>query len=238
MYGETKSEMQCPEFELLLTEAVDGLLPPDKLSAFQAHASACASCAVMLAEAESGLGWLDSLAEVEPPPNLVRNIMKATVGVETARAAAPARTWSQKLTDWAAPVFATFRQPRFAMSFGMAFFSISLLLSAAGVRVTDLLRIDLRPQAVVSKFYQTRSHVVQYYENIRFVYELETRVRELKRATTPQTTTPEPAPKNRKDNTSGEPEPERYRNYSRDEMQPILAVYRGPALTEAQWREL
>ncbi len=238
MYGETKSDMQCAEFELLLTEALDGRLAPDKMSNFHAHAAACADCGVMLAEAESGLRWLESLPELEPPPNLVRNIMLATVGVESARAVVPTRTWAQKLHDWAAPVFATCRQPRFAMSFGMAFFSISLLLNAAGVRLSDIRYIDLRPKAVVSKFYQTRSHVVQYYENIRFVYELETRVRQLKRATTPETTTPEPAPKDRKDNTSGEPEHEKYRNYSRDDLQPMLAILRGAPLAEAKWREL
>jgi Putative zinc-finger len=238
MYGETKSDMQCAEFELLLTEALDGLLSPEKLSAFQAHAAACANCGVMLAEAESGLHWLESLPEIEPPSNLVRNIMVATVGVETARSAVPARVFTERLYDWVAPVLATFRQPRFAMSFGMAFFSISLLLSAAGVRLSDVRYIDLRPQTLVSKYYQTRNHVVTYYENIRFVYELETRVRELRRATTPETTPPETAPKNRKDNTSGEPGQEKYRNYSREEMQPTLAVFHGAPLAEAKWREL
>jgi hypothetical protein len=63
---------------------------------------------------------------------------------------------------------------------------------------------------------------VKYYENIRFVYEIESRVRELKRATQPAE--PSPAEREpRKNNTSGQPEQRQERNYSRDEHQPVLA---------------
>ncbi len=241
MYGDTKHGMQCAEFEALMAEALDGLLAEDKLSAFRAHAAVCATCGVMLAEAESGLRWLKSLAEVEPPAHLVRNIMLATAGVESARAVAvPARTWKQVFGEFFEPVFATVRQPRFAMSFGMAFFSISLLLNAAGFRLTNLRYVDLRPSALVSRMYQTRDRLVKYYENIRFVYELETRVRELKRATTPEQNAPEQQQqqKDRKDNTSGEPDRQKYQNYSREEMQPTLAFYHGDGLFAAARREL
>ena len=65
---------------------------------------------------------------------------------------------------------------------------------------------------------------MKYYENIRFVYEIESRVQELKRATNPA----EPAPKEqnnkeRKNNTSGQPEQKQERNYSQGENAPVLA---------------
>jgi hypothetical protein len=69
----------------------------------------------------------------------------------------------------------------------------------------------------------TTGRVVKYYENIRFVYEFESRVRDFKRATTPA----EPAPtreQHRKDNnTSQQPEKRQERNYSRGDNQPVLA---------------
>ncbi len=244
MYGETKPDMQCTEFELLLADALDERLGGERLGAFEAHAAACPNCGPMLAEARAGLRWLKSLEDVEPPAHLVRDIMLATVGVESARAAAaPARSWTQLAREWAdtalAPLAALIRQPRFAMSFGMAFFSISLLLNAAGVRLTDLRYADLRPTAVVNTLYAAKGKVVSYYENIRFVYELETKVREFRRATSPpEAPAPKTEPKNRQDNTSGQPDRDRYRNYSRDESQMLLAFARPAVLRPTGWREL
>src|SRR5581483_10874208 len=124
------------------------------------------------------------------------------------------------------PIVATIKQPRFAMSFGMAFFSLSVTLSLAGVKLGDVRHVDLRPSAIRRNYYETSGRVVKYYENIRFVYEIESRVREFKRATTPA----EPAPqeennKQRKnDNTSGQPDQNQERNYSQGESQTVLAA--------------
>ncbi len=41
--------------------------------------------------------------------------------------------------------------------------------------------MSLRPAAIRHTYYNTQARVVRYYENIRFVYEVESRVRELKR---------------------------------------------------------
>ena len=65
---------------------------------------------------------------------------------------------------------------------------------------------------------------MKYYENIRFVYEIESRVRDFKRATTPAEPAPTPE-QHRKDNgnTSQQPEQRQERNYSRGDNQPVLA---------------
>ena len=138
-------------------------------------------------------------------------------------------SWADKYTAWLRPVFAPVlavsRQPRFAMSFGMAFFSLSISLSLAGVKVSDVRHVDLRPSAIKRTYYETTGRVVKYYENIRFVYEIESRMRELKRVTAPA----EPSPKEqnnkeqKNNNTSGEPEQKQERNYSQGENQPVLA---------------
>ena len=83
------------------------------------------------------------------------------------------------------PIWATVRQPRFAMSFGMAFFSLSVALSVLGVKPSDLRQLSLRPAAIRHTYYNTQARVVRYYENIRFVYEVESRVREFKRNVAP-----------------------------------------------------
>jgi hypothetical protein len=161
----------------------------------------------------------------------VHNILVATTGYESKRVATRFQTessWADKFTAWLRPVFAPVlavsRQPRFAMSFGMAFFSLSVSLSLAGVKVSDVRHVDLRPSAIKRTYYETTGRVVKYYENIRFVYEIESRMRELKRVTAPAETSPKEQKKEQKNNnTSGEPEQKQERNYSQGENQPVLA---------------
>jgi len=229
MPGEPKNGMQCSEFEALLTDALDGVVSQASLEGFQNHARVCPNCGPLLREAESGRNWLKQLQEAEPPAYLVTNILVATTGVQSSRvhAAGPIRdSWWEKLTATIfSPALEIARQPRFAMSFGMAFFSLSLTLSLAGVKLGDLRHVDLRPSAIKRSYYETSGRVVKYYENIRFVYEIESRVREFKRMTAPVEQAPPEKPKERRDNSSEQPaQPKEERNYSQGESQPVLAA--------------
>jgi hypothetical protein len=233
MPGETHNGMQCKEFEELLFDALDQKLIQAKKDRFQAHARSCNRCGPMLAEVEAGQHWLKSLQEVEPPAALVKNILTATSGIQSYRleiaASAHEPSFLERIREWAdsfvTPVWSTVRQPRFAMSFGMAFFSLSVALSVAGVKPSDIKQADLSRNGLRRTYYTTSARVVKYYENIRLVYEIESRVQEFKKATTPAEAVPndKEREKNRKNNTSGEPEPRQERNYSRDENQPVLA---------------
>jgi putative zinc finger protein len=234
MAAEHHNGMQCNEFDALLSDALDQVLTGPKAQAFQAHAKTCAVCGPLLAEADAGKKWLEELVEVEPPVHLVHNILAATTGISTARLHAPSSaavqaSWFDRMRDWAntlvSPVMGVVKQPRFAMSFGMAFFSLSISLSLTGVKLSDVRHADLRPSAIRRNYYETTGKVQKYYENIRFVYEIESRVREFKRATTPA----EPAREKkdhqqRNDNTSGQPDQKQERNYSRGESQVMLAA--------------
>src|SRR6202041_2573010 len=103
-------------------------------------------------------------------------------------------------------VFGVVRQPRFVMSFGMAFFSLSMVLNLAGVKVKDVRQADLRPSAIKRTYFETSGKVVKYYENIRFVYEIESRVREFKRATTPAEPAPQETEQDHKTTQSNRPD--------------------------------
>ena len=235
MAAENKNGMQCSEFDALLSEALDQRLSGDKLESFQAHARGCPTCGPLLAEADAGLRWLHELVEVEPPVTLVDNILAATTGIDTVRLRGTARaeaqtSWLDRMHDWAgqlvSPILGVARQPRFAMSFGMAFFSLSITMSMAGVKLSDVRHADLRPSAIRRNYYETSGKVVKYFSNIRFVYEAESRLRDFKRATTPVETAPREEEKDkhhRNDNTSGQPEPRQDRNYSQEGTQAILA---------------
>lgn len=232
MPGESKNGMQCAEFDALLSDALDELLTGQKLEGFRAHARVCQLCGPLWAEAQEGKRWLSAVVEVEAPANLVHNILASTIGIDTMRLRMPSAQPTISLADraraWVDSVFAPFwgvaRQPRFVMSFGMAFFSLSVALSMAGVKLQDIKQLDLRPSAIKRTYYETSGRVVKYYENIRFVYEIESRVRELKRATTPAEPAPEEQPKDRRNNnTSGQPEQKQERNYSQGETGAIFA---------------
>src|SRR5947209_13597053 len=240
MAGQQDNRMHCAEFDALLSQAIDGTLAGERLTAFEAHSRDCKLCGPLLQEAETGHRWLKSLAEVEPPEELVTNILLRTSGVLTSRQGVAGRatttSWMDRVREWgsaiAAPVISVARQPRFAMSFGMAFFTLSVTLSLAGVRLSDLRHLDLRPSAVRRTYYETQGRVVKYYENIRFVYEIESRVRQFKQAATPAEQ-PREQPQNdnndRKDkekdknNASGQPEQKQERNYSQEGNQPVFA---------------
>jgi Putative zinc-finger len=237
----TSNGMQCQEFDGLLSDALDGVLTGLQLDRFQAHARTCSACGPLFAEVQAGRNWLKDLTEVEPPVSLVTNILASTTGVDTQRlrvnvsAPQPRVTWVEKAQAWAFqainPIWDTVRQPRFAMSFGMAFFSLSVALSVLGVKPADLRQVSLRPAALRHTYYNTQARVVRYYENIRFVYEVESRVRELKRNVTPA----EPAPekKDHKNDTTQQPEQQQERNYSQRENHLVLACAPlGPSVND------
>ena len=70
-------------------------------------------------------------------------------------------------------------QPRLAMTAAMAFFSIALTMNLTGVRITDIRASDFKPSSIMRNYYKTKAKVAQYSDNLRVVYELESRVRDL-----------------------------------------------------------
>ena len=237
MPEETKHGMECTEFEALLSEAMDGdgQLSPARRESFDAHRRVCAVCGPLFADVQAGRQWLRSLEAVEPPVHLVHNILAATSGVVSRRPVAATRDgrttpFGERLRErwdsYFAPITAFVRQPRFVMSFGMIFFSFSLALNVAGVKPADVAKIDLRPSAVRHAYNDAQIKIVKYYDNIRFVYEIESKVRELKRANTPAEPGPQPQKENHKNDTSGQPEQRQDRNYSQEYNQPVLAALR------------
>ena len=93
----------------------------------------------------------------------------------------------------------TLMQPRLAMTAAMAFFSIALTLNITGVRLSQLRASDFKPSSIKRTFYGTTASVMRTFDNMRVVYELESRVRDIQRASdseTPASETPAPAPSN------------------------------------------
>ncbi len=180
-------ELRCEEWEALLADALDGVMPAADGASFEAHSHDCTACAGLLAQSRQGREWM-SFLQVEPemPGDLVERILGRTSGAVADR----------PLAVYGAPIAAgpnVLAMPRrkfvwdtrLMMTAAMAFFSIALTLNLAGVRLTDLRLADLTPASLENnltrQFYGAKSQVVRYYDNLRFVYEVESKMRELKR---------------------------------------------------------
>jgi len=184
----------CGAWETLLTDALDGLLRPEDEATFTSHKAICPACTALYEEARKGREWLEFLSpEPEAPEGLLERILAHTGPGHAARAPLPAMAGSGSVPAFVVPVwqqtgfFARMRyavQPRLVMTAAMAFFSIALTLSLTGVRLTTLRLADLRPRAVRS--YMERQlnmasvPIVRYYDHLRFVYEVESKVRQMR----------------------------------------------------------
>jgi hypothetical protein len=209
----------CAELGAWLADGVErpaSELMPKEL---RAHAAGCPDCRGLQESAGEGRRWLRSLAPVEPPANLLQDILAATSG---ASAAAPARPTpepaSPMLEGMAASIsvvwaqlLAGLRQPRLVNTAAMAFFSMALLVNLTGVSIDDVRH--LRPSSIATRasrgYHATTSQVVRYYENNRFVRELESRLRDLRDTAAPERPRDERAPRSLSPDgsTSVEPEP-------------------------------
>lgn len=238
MTEQNQNGMQCSQFEALLSDALDGALSLEVSQAFQLHAGSCPACGPIFAEAQQGMRWLEALEDVPVPGNLVHNILAATSAAEADQEpATSAAMHPGRVAHWWRPVrgvFVAALQPRFAASFSMAFFSLSLTLTLAGVKLKDIAHFDWRPssvsRAVMLEYTQVESKVVRYYNNMRLVYEIESRVGELKKNSSAEDKNEPPSSdqpkkdKKKKDtnDTSGNPD-QRQDNYSQETDDAVIA---------------
>ncbi len=187
--------LRCEEWELLLTDALDGHLAPAQAETFAAHSAGCPACADLLAHVRQGREWLGYLqTEPQVPANLVSRILDKTVGAGAVPVPLLAGAGQGTGAVAAAvPWRRNFHEMRLLMTVAMAFFSIALTLNLAGIKLSNLRVSDLRPSsiggALSRQFYGAQGSVVKFYNNLRFVYQLESRMRELRRDvdTTPAT---------------------------------------------------
>jgi hypothetical protein len=194
--------LRCDEWENLLADALDGTLTAADQAAFTRHQNECALCAQMFKETDQGKAWMQYLTvEPEVPAGLLGKILARTTetpgvgvqpGVGSPGRTQPARSWRRVML----PAVRQVLEPRLMMTAAMAFFSIALTLNLTGIKLTQLRAEDLQPSRLRANltrtFYSTNEQVTKYYENLRVVYEMESRVRELRRATAPE---PAPTPR-------------------------------------------
>ena len=180
-------KLDCEAWEAMLADALDGALEPRDAEAFAAHSKTCAAgCGELLEEAQRGAEWLRFLRQTPPAPEgLLEKILAGTTGLPDAQqplaiagvAALPRQPWL------GVPIGILQRhvaESRILMTLAMAFFSIALTLNLTGVHLNQLKFADLKPATLASsvsrQYFSTTGHLTHYYENLRIVYLLESRL--------------------------------------------------------------
>jgi hypothetical protein len=196
--GDPNRVLRCDECENMIADAIDGTLSPADMAALERHKAECAQCTQLYKETEQGKNWMQYLAEEpEIPEGLFEKILARTSqpsqqnvvsGAVVPIRPQPARTaWYR----YPMPVLRQVFEPRLLMTAAMAFFSIALTMNLTGIKLTEMHAADLRPSrmkaTLTRQYYSTNEQVMKYYENLRVVYEMESRVRELRRSTGQET---------------------------------------------------
>jgi len=204
------SSPACGQWETLLADALDGLLRPEDEATFTAHMATCAACTALFEESRRGREWLEFLSpEPEVPEGLLDRILAQTgPGQVAGYGLVPGSSNVMPMPQpWQRPGFMgqvrRFAEPRLLMTAAMAFFSIALTLNLTDVKLSSLRLSNLRPTSVRS-FVERRvtmasTPIIRYYDHLRFVYEVESRMRELRRTSEDGSTQQKP-----KDSAPGE----------------------------------
>jgi hypothetical protein len=225
-------KLTCEEWEALLVDFLDGTLPAADAESFQGHRQTCASCAEMFSQAGTGREWLNFLrTEPEVPSVLVAKILAQTSGTanvvnaggDLLPASVAAIPIAPVVPFWqrtgAAIASHRVAQPRLLMTAAMAFFSITLTLNMAGVRLGAIRLADLKPAAVSTnldkQYHMATASVVRHFDNLRIVYEMEARWRELGRDA--DLDNPAPVDKQGQPSPSGTPQDGNHKNGGKSE---------------------
>jgi hypothetical protein len=171
--------MNCAEFEIQLADYLDGTLPPESKLAFEQHVSGCLACRELLNDASGAVSFLRSAPEVAPPPELITRLAYLAPLGRTRQPFEKQGWFGRLISGWLQPIL----QPRLVMGMAMTVLSFAMLERCTGVRVQHIQPADLNPVriwgGVEDRAIRLRDRGVKYYENLRWVYEIETQLKSL-----------------------------------------------------------
>ena len=138
------------------------------------HLEGCPGCAELARDSAAALAFLERVADVDPPPELVNKILFDERWKQQPSRAAGVAQWMRKLLQ---PVL----HPKLAMSMALTV----LFLAALGRYVgpaRPLTPADFNPvrvwQSIDDRMYRGWQRTVKYYESIKFVYQIRARLQE------------------------------------------------------------
>jgi hypothetical protein len=175
------------EVENLASDYLEGLLEPARTAQVEAHLAECFPCRELIGNVHRVVELCHAAEKLEPTPWLVSKILLTTIGVRKP-------TLGQQLAVFLRPALHT----RFAYAVAMAVFSFSIIVNAAGINLRNVRVEDLNPRTWVYRANRV-GHLLyaraeKFYYDLRVVYEIESRFRQLQSQPQPEQESPKQQP--------------------------------------------
>jgi hypothetical protein len=174
--------MNCADVEIQLADYLDGTLTADRKAILEGHFSTCKACEELARDAAGAIAFMEKASDVTAPPELVTRILFEITSGPSQAIVKP--SWLRRIFGshiggkFMEPVL----QPRYAMGMAFTLLSFAMLGRFAGIEVRHLTPADLDPvkiwTAAEDRVTRTWQRGVKYYESLRLVYEIESRVKE------------------------------------------------------------
>jgi hypothetical protein len=165
------------ELENLASDYLDDTLDAIRRAEVEAHLASCRACREVIEDMRFAISACRAAPELEPGPWLTSRILRATTGEPKPGLIA------QLLTG-----LRPFLRPQVVYGVSMAVFSLSFILFAAKVNLRQLNVQDLNPatwfQRADSRGHLLLARAEKFYYDLRFVYEVQSVLRELRQPPT------------------------------------------------------
>ena len=169
--------MTCAELEILLCDYVDGTLRAEQRTTLESHLAECSACAQMARDVAGVTAFIETVAPAEPPAELLTRILHHAPQGRQEDTGSP--SWGKRLLGgWMESVL----QPRYVMGMAMTILSFSMLARFAHIEPRQLRPSDLDPvkvwQSIDDRSHRAWDRGVKYYDNLRLVIEIQSRLKE------------------------------------------------------------
>jgi hypothetical protein len=166
--------MNCAEAEILLCDYIDRTLAAADRAALEGHLAACPACAELARDAGAALAFLERVPAVEPPPELLTGLLFNAAWKQHQASRAGWRGWFR---GWQQLLL----QPRLVMGMALTILSFSMLgryvMPGRQIQPADLDPAKIWA-ALDNRVHRLWDRTVKSYESMRFVYQIQSRLRE------------------------------------------------------------
>jgi hypothetical protein len=178
--------MTCAELEILLCDYVDGTLHASERTALESHLGGCAACKQLAEDVIGATAFMERVADVNPPAELMTRILHYAPSGRRAANRAANEERNNLSPSWIKRLFGglvqSVLQPRYVMGMAMTILSFSMLARFAHIDPRQLRPADLDPvkvwQGIDDRSHRVWDRTMKYYDNLKLVIEVQSRLKE------------------------------------------------------------